>query len=81
MTDTSPCCGNVQDMKAALNEAGLQIAERVTELETVLNDDLLRQQEELQHRLSTADVEADRCISTGGTALNSADIHVLHIGA
>lgn len=54
------CCSYVQDRKAALAEAGLHIAERVTELETVLKDDLLRQQEELQHRLSSADVEADR---------------------
>lgn len=50
-----------QDEKAELAQQLLGVAERATELETLLNDDLLRQQQELQYALGSADVEADRC--------------------
>ena len=38
-----------------------QSVERSTELETLLSTNLLKQQQELQDRLSKADVSADRC--------------------
>ena len=44
-----------------MSEGLLEVVERATELETLLNDNLLRQQQELDQTLSSADVEADRC--------------------
>ena len=42
----------------------VQSIERSTELETLLSTNLLKQQQELQDRLSKADVSADRCMHT-----------------
>ena len=49
-----------QDKKEALREEQVVSTERLTELETLLSTNLLKQQQELQERLSKADVEADR---------------------
>ena len=38
----------------------LEVVEKATELETLLNDNLLRQQQELNQALGSADVESDR---------------------
>ena len=51
----------LQDKKAELSEGLLEVVERATELETLLKDNLLRQQQELNQTLGSADVEADRC--------------------
>ena len=50
-----------QDKKAELSKGLLEVVERATELETLLNDNLLRQQQELKQTLGSADVDADRC--------------------
>lgn len=50
-----------QDKKAELSKGLLEVVERATELETLLNDNLLRQQQELNQTLGSADVDADRC--------------------
>lgn len=51
-----------QDKKEELRVEQAQSFERSTELETLLNTNLLRQQQELQDRLSKADVSVDRCV-------------------
>ncbi len=38
----------------------LEVVEKATELETLLHDNLLRQQQELNQALGSADVESDR---------------------
>jgi hypothetical protein len=55
------CCLFFQERKTVLKDAAFLVSEKVTELETLLNDNLLRQQEELLQKLTDADVEADRC--------------------
>ena len=40
----------------------IQAVERTTELETLLSTNLLKEQQELRDRLSSADVSADRCV-------------------
>ena len=53
------CCH--QDKKEELRVEQVQAVERSTELETLLSTNLLKEQQELRNRLSSADVSADRC--------------------
>lgn len=50
----------LQDKKEELRVEQLQSEEKLTELETLLSTNLLKQQRELQERLSKANVSADR---------------------
>ena len=50
----------LQDKKEELRVEQVQSEEKLTELETLLSTNLLKQQRELQERLSKADVSADR---------------------
>ena len=50
-----------QDKKDALREEQVQAAARLTELESLLSTNLLKQQQELAEKLSDANVEADQC--------------------
>ena len=52
---------HLQDKKDALREEQVQAAARLTELESLLSTNLLKQQQELAEKLGNADVEADRC--------------------
>ena len=54
----APLC--LQDKKDALREEQVQAAARLTELESLLSTNLLKQQQELAEKLSNANVEADR---------------------
>ena len=49
-----------QERKAEMTQDLLEVVEKATELETLLNDNLLRQQQELNQALGSADVESDR---------------------
>lgn len=53
----------LQDKKGALREEQVQAAARLTELESLLSTNLLKQQQELAEKLSDANVEADKCAS------------------
>ncbi len=50
----------LQDKKEELQVEQVQSEVKLTELETLLSTNLLKQQRELQERLSKADVSADR---------------------
>ena len=52
---------HLQDKKDALREEQVQAAARITELESLLSTNLLKQQQELAEKLGNADVEADKC--------------------
>lgn len=52
------CC--VQDAASKATASRMEVEAQVTELEDLLQSNLLKRQQELQTRLQQADVEADR---------------------
>ncbi len=53
---------HVQEEVVRVSGQRMEEEARVTELQDVLNTNLLKRRHELTHRLEQADVEADRCV-------------------
>ncbi|CAL8464327.1 g3862 [Coccomyxa elongata] len=56
----APQLTQLKERKAEMTQGLLEVVEKATELETLLHDNLLRQQQELNQALGSADVESDR---------------------
>lgn len=61
----------MQDEVVKLRESRMKEQAHVTELEDLLNSNLLKQQQELTQRLQQADVEQDRFVLTSPAVLIS----------
>ena len=61
----------MQDEVVKLRESRMKEQAHVTELEDLLNSNLLKQQQELTQRLQQADVEQDRFVATPPHVLTS----------